>query len=128
MRESPVQQAQRLAASRAGARVWRNNVGACVAEDGRQIRYGLCNDSSQLNRAIKSADLIGIQPVLITAEMVGTHLGVFVSIECKAPGARTDPARLLAQEAWRDVIRAAGGYAVITDRTTWPFPVAESAL
>lgn len=49
-----------LEASRAGARLWRNNVGDCKDERGRLIRYGLCNTSKQMNEQIKSSDLIGI--------------------------------------------------------------------
>ena len=116
MSESTTQQALRLAASRAGARVWRNNVGACTAIDGRVIRYGLCNDSAALNRSLKSADLIGIQPVLIAPHHVGTTLGVFVSVECKAERGRVDPA----QEAWRDLILSLGGRAAILRAPEWP--------
>lgn len=121
MSEGHVSQAIRLAAARHGARLWRNNVGACTAQDGRLIRYGLCNDSAALNRAFKSADLIGVQPVTVTPDMVGQTLGVFISIECKAPGARTDPARLVAQEAWRDMLLSLGARAVMTDRSVWPW-------
>lgn len=82
--EAAVQNAIRLEATRGGARLWRNNVGACKDERGRLIRYGLCNDSPQMNGHIKSADLIGIRPVLIADTMVGSTIGQFVAREVKA--------------------------------------------
>ena len=55
-------------------------------ETGRMIRYGLCNDSAQLNKVIKSSDLVGIRPVVITPDMVGHTVGQFVAREVKRPG------------------------------------------
>jgi hypothetical protein len=108
--EAAVQQNLRLEASRKGVRLWRNNVGAGALEDGSFIRWGLANESSQVNKVIKSGDLIGIRPLLITPQMVGHIVGQFVSREAK-PGdwryAGTD--REVAQLAWINLIISLGG-------------------
>jgi hypothetical protein len=108
--EADVQSQVRLEASRAGCRLWRNNVGACYDDHGNFIRYGLANENAALNRAIKSADLIGIRPVLITQALVGRTIGQFVSREIKAPGWRySGDAREQAQLAWAKLVTALGG-------------------
>ena len=76
----------RLEASSKGIKLMRNNVGACQDKTGRLIRYGLMNDSKQMNERIKSPDLVGIRPVLITQEMVGHTIGQFVGREVKEQG------------------------------------------
>ena len=82
--EAAVQNRIRLEASRKGMRIWRNNVGAMMDDNGNFIRYGLCNDSKQMNTLIKSSDLIGIRPVTITQDHVGQIIGQFVAREVKA--------------------------------------------
>lgn len=81
--EAAIQVRVRLEASRVGARLWRNNVGAGMLDDGSFIRWGLVNDSSQMNSRLKSSDLIGLRPVVVTPQMVGRRLGVFVAREVK---------------------------------------------
>jgi hypothetical protein len=70
----------RIEASRKGARLWRNNLGAVADSKGNFIRYGLCNDSAAINRSIKSSDLIGIRPIRLPG---GQLIGQFVARECK---------------------------------------------
>ena len=82
--EAGVQSRIRLEASQKGLRLWRNNVGAGMLEDGSFIRWGLANETKAMNKITKSSDLIGIRPVLITQEMVGQTIGQFVAREVKA--------------------------------------------
>lgn len=108
--EAAVQQLVRLEASRLGMRLFRNNVGACKDDTGRVIRYGLCNDSTQMNKAVKSSDLIGIRPVIITPDMMGHTIGQFVAREVKRPGwsyRGTD--REVAQQAFGQLVLKLGG-------------------
>ena len=113
--ESGISSDIRLEASQRGYRLWRNNVGATYTPSGQFIRFGLANDSAQLNKAIKSADLIGIRPVLITQEHVGLTIGQFISREVKHPGWRyTGIERERAQLAWAELINSLGGDACFT--------------
>jgi len=108
--EAWAQSAVRLEASQKGMRLWRNNVGALRDEAGRVVRYGLANDSAQLNSRIKSSDLIGIKPLTVTADMVGHTVGVMLCREIKAPGWRyTGTDREQAQLAWINMINSMGG-------------------
>lgn len=110
--EAWAQSAIRLEGSQRGWRLWRNNVGALKDSRGRLVRYGLANDSAQMNDAVKSGDLIGWRPMVITPAHVGHTLGQFVSIECKEPGWQfTGDAHENAQLAWANAVNAAGGYA-----------------
>jgi hypothetical protein len=84
--EAAIQQQIRLALSRAGSVMHRNNVGAYRDDQGRVIRYGVGNPGG--------SDLIGWTPVIITHEMVGGMLGVFTAIEVKAPRGRPTEAQL----------------------------------
>lgn len=117
-RESGAQARVRLAAAREpGVTLWRNNVGVLLDATGRPVRYGLANDSAQLNARLKSADLIGWRTVTVTPDMVGQRVAIFLSREVKAPGWRgprlTDP-REAAQDAWRRLVHDAGGDAAFT--------------
>ena len=110
MSERTLQDRIRLLASRLGWRLWRNNVGAARDSKGRVIRYGLANDSQQMNSVLKSSDLIGIKSVVITADMVGQTIGQFVAREVKAPGwSYHGTAREKAQKQFIDLINSLGG-------------------
>lgn len=113
--EAGVQSLVRLEASKKGCRLWRNNVGATYTPDGAFIRYGLANESAGVNRKIKSADLIGIRPVKITAGMVGITIGQFLSREVKAANWRySGNEREQAQLQWAELILSLGGDACFT--------------
>jgi hypothetical protein len=97
--ESSVQQEIRADAPYQGAWMMRNNSGVAETEgckctkcghynppEGRPVRYGLGNDSKQLNERIKSSDLIGITPLIITPDMAGLTVGLFTAVEVKHGG------------------------------------------
>ena len=110
--EAVNQQAIRLEAPYQQCILWRNNNGACQAVDGRQIRYGLANDSTQLNQEIKSSDLIGITAVIITPAMVGQTVGLFTSYEVKREGwVWTATPREVGQNNWMQIVKQWGGLA-----------------
>ena len=123
--EAWAQQQVRFTASRAGAMAWRNNVGATPAAikttcpkcqnryqiKQQPVRYGLANDSMQLNESIKSHDLILAIPRLITPQMVGQTIAQFGSVEVKKPGWRytgvgTEPGQAL----WGVLMHSIGAY------------------
>lgn len=108
--EADVQNLVRVEASQKGCRLWRNNVGAAYDENGNFFRFGLANESAKMNQVVKSADLIGIRPVLIQPSHVGTTIGQFVSREIKAPGWRySGSEREQRQLAWARMVSALGG-------------------
>jgi len=111
--ESVVQQNAMLYMARLGGHAWRNNVGACRDDTGRQIRYGLANTSAEMNKKIKSSDVIGITPVLIQPHHIGQTLGVFTALECKPSNWRWLPSdqRAPAQKAFHDIVKESGGFA-----------------
>lgn len=110
--EAAVQNVVRLEASKSGGRLWRNNVGVAVDERGIPIRYGLCNDSKALNNQIKSSDLIGILPIVVTSAMVGHTVGIFIAREVKHPGwVYTGTARERAQLKFLEIVAGLGGNA-----------------
>jgi hypothetical protein len=113
--EAYTQSLVRLEGARKGVRLWRNNVGALLDSRGVPVRYGLGNDSPALNRVIKSGDLIGWRPLLITPALVGAKVAQFVSRECKRPGWNyKGDAHEEAQLKWAQVVNADGGDAAFT--------------
>jgi hypothetical protein len=85
--EHKVQDDARLLASQMGWRLFRNNKGVLPdPKTGRWIRFGLCNDTPALGERLRSSDLIGIRPVEITQDMVGSTIGQFVAREIKKAG------------------------------------------
>jgi hypothetical protein len=101
----------RLDASQNGARLWRNNVGACMTDSGTFLRFGLANETAAMNAVVKSGDLIGIRPVLVTPAHVGHVIGQFISREAKRPGWKFDARneREAAQLRWASLIVSMGG-------------------
>lgn len=101
MSESHILTSVRLAATRLGARLFRNNCGvARDARSGRPVRFGLCPGSH---------DLIGWTPVTIRPEHVGTVVAVFTGVEVKtARTATTDK-----QHAFHAAVARAGGISIV---------------
>lgn len=58
-------------------------------------------------------DFVGCIPTTITQEMVGKRVGLFVAVECKAPGKLSN---VTANQQFQiGAIRDAGGIAVVVD-------------
>lgn len=109
--ESRQQSLIRLEAAKKDIILWRNNVGAFKTDEGGYVRYGLANDSQQMNERIKSSDLIGIRRKVITPEMIGSVVGVFVARECKKETWTLRPAdkHAAAQKTFIDLVNSYGG-------------------
>ncbi len=108
--EAYTQSVVRIEAAQKGLKLWRNNVGVLTNERGTPVRYGLGNDSPKINKIIKSGDLIGWRPLLITDRLVGSTVAQFLSRECKRPGWKyTGDEHERAQLRWAEVVVAAGG-------------------
>jgi len=100
MTEANILRRIRCAATRLGARLFRNNCGVAIYPDGSRVRYGLVPGSS---------DLIGWTPVTVQPEHVGRRLAVFTAVECKGPRGRPTAQ----QEQFIQAVQAAGGIACV---------------
>lgn len=108
--EAAIQNKVRIDAAKVGILSWRNNVGALPDATGRLVRYGLCNDTKQLNEKLKSPDLVGIKPELITLAHVGTTIGQAWFRECKEYGWKyTGTPHEVAQAKFGQIVIAKGG-------------------
>lgn len=115
--EAAIQTRIRLEASQKGARLWRNNVGAGTLDNGSFVRWGIANDSKAMNNQIKSSDLIGIRPVLITPDMVGHTIGQFVAREVKdGKWKYKATSRECAQLRFMELVISLGGDACFANR------------
>lgn len=112
-KETKIQRQQMIALSNDDRLVFRNEtakawVGQVVHKAGDQVTlknarmlpFGLC---------VGSSDLIGITPVEITQEMVGTTLGVFTAWESKTKTGRATKE----QKTFIENIKRFGGFAGI---------------
>jgi hypothetical protein len=91
-----------MAASEAGARLFRNNRGMFLTLDGqRKTRAGL--------EAPGASDGIGWVQVIVTPDMVGRPLAVFCAIETKTKSGPVSAE----QRNFIEQVLAAGGYAGI---------------
>lgn len=108
--EAYAQSLVRLEAAQHGVRLFRNNNGALKDDKGRLVRFGLGNDSPAVNERLKSSDLIGWRPVVVTPAHVGATIAQFMAREIKPRGWRfTGGGRETAQAAWIQLVLADGG-------------------
>ena len=99
-----------LEGGRQGIPLLRNNVGALKDMRGVPVRYGLANETKERNKQLKSSDLIGIRPVLITPAHVGQTIGQFLSLEVKEQGWQfKGDAHENAQLNWHKFVMRFGG-------------------
>ena len=98
--EHEIQQRIRLACGRGAVRLWRNNTGALVDQQGRFVRFGLCKGSS---------DLIGLRTLEVTPQMVGLRLAQFVALEVKTAQGVLSPE----QRAFLRLVQRLGGVAAV---------------
>ena len=83
-----------LAMSQKGYLCWRNQVGLFKTLDGRTVNIGIKG----------SSDLMAVKPTVITPEMVGQTLAVFVAVEVKtATGRQSEP-----QKKWQKAVEKLG--------------------
>ena len=84
-----------LKMSKNGYLPWRNNVGVFKSMDGNQtIRIG----------QVGSSDIMAIKPTVITQDMVGQTIGVFVAVEVKTEnGRQSEP-----QKKWQTAVEKLG--------------------
>lgn len=111
--ERALRNAVQLVGASLGVRLFRNNVGlgwvgrlirrdkgGVTLAEARVLHAGLCKGSS---------DLIGLRPTVVTPEMVGRTIAVFVAFELKTRGVTmTDD-----QEAFLKMVKECGGIASV---------------
>ena len=100
MSEHEIQQRIRLACGHGPVRLWRNNSGALVDQQGRLVRFGLAKGSS---------DLIGLRTLEITPDLVGQRIAQFVALEIKTTRGVVSPE----QRAFLDLVEQLGGLAAV---------------
>jgi len=109
--EDQVQSEIRLDGAKVECDLLRNNSGAVVVQN-RQVRFGLGNEHATQTKLFKSSDLIGCMPLVITPEMVGSAIGVFVAVEVKKEDWKwCGDAREVGQLNFINWVRARGGFA-----------------
>lgn len=92
----------RVRVSELGGRGFRNTVGSYKTKDG-YIQYGL---------GPKTSDIVGWVSTVITPEMVGTKVAIFLAIECKEGGWNHNKklnAHEQAQKNFLDIVKQSGG-------------------
>lgn len=83
-----------MSMSEKGYLVWRNQVGLFKTLDGRTVNIGIKG----------SPDIMAIKPTVITPDMVGQTVGIFVGVEVKTATGRQSEA----QKKWQAVAESKG--------------------
>ena len=110
--EGAIQNEVRIQTAKMGWRMWRNNVGALIDKRGVPVRYGLANDTKEMNKRIKSSDLIGFRPLLIQHHHVGKTIAQFVAYEIKKDGWKfKGDEHEMAQLKFLSLVTSNGGHA-----------------
>ena len=92
--ETKIQNKIMVDMSKKGYLVWRNQVGLFKTMDGRTVNIGIKG----------SSDLMAIKPTVITPDMVGQTVAVFVAVEVKtATGQQSEP-----QKKWQKAVEKLG--------------------
>ena len=92
--ETKIQNRIMMDMSKKGYLVWRNQVGLFKTMDGRTVNIGIKG----------SSDLMAVKPTVITPDMVGQTLAVFVAVEVKtATGRQSEP-----QKKWQKAVEKLG--------------------
>lgn len=91
----------RLALSRAGATMHRNNQGIAYygAKRDQVVKYGL---------GVGTSDLIGWTPVVVTPDMVGKTVAVYTAVEVKSPSGGHEREE---QRGYIKLVLESGGFA-----------------
>jgi len=105
MAEGSIQRMIQLRCSECGSRVFRNQAGVyqikkCKCKPVSVVASGLCKGAS---------DLIGWRPTLITEDMVGKTVAVFIALEVKTLKGRIRPE----QAAFLKRVQGDGGIAAV---------------
>jgi len=121
LREQDIQSKIMLALSEAGSLIFRNNTGTGWVGRAERItshRYAKVAPGDVVVRAARplhaglcvgSSDLIGVTPVTVTPDMVGSTIGVFTAAEVKSKTGRPTKE----QSNFINRISSAGGFAGI---------------
>ena len=113
MREAEILKRVLLAAYPAGAVLFRNNVGTGWTGQTIRTREGgiLLPEPRPLHAGLHkgSGDAIGWKTVVITPDMVGQQVAVFLSVETKSATGRLAPD----QANWLRQVNTAGGIAMV---------------
>ena len=81
-------------------RLWRNNVGSMIDKKGQMVTFGLCPGSS---------DLIGLESIVITPDMIGKTMARFLAIEVKSEKGKASES----QSKFLEMVRAMGGIGIL---------------